>query len=149
MPKRIKLTFTNDNISAVAELLEDQAPKTCAAVIAALPQSGEAHHATYSGSETVLILDRDLGVGMENATIRVIPGDVAYTRFEGGIIYGFPETFSEIAVFYDRDAVPSMPNGPVPMNIFGRITEGMEEFAAACRKMRRTGVQPLAIELLE
>jgi hypothetical protein len=149
MPRRIKLTFTNENVSAIAELLEDQAPKTCAAVLAALPQSGEAHHATYSGSETVLILDRDLGVGMENATIRVIPGDVAYTRFEGGIIYGFPETFSEIAVFYDRDAVPSMPNGPVPMNIFGRITDGFEEFAATCRQMRRTGVKPLTIAILD
>lgn len=149
MPKRIRLTFINDNVFAIAEMLEDQAPKTCSAVLAALPQSGEAHHATYSGSETVLILDRDLGIGMENATIRVIPGDVAYTRFEGGTLYGYPETISEIAVFYDRDAVPSMPNGPVPMNIFGRITEGLEEFAAICRQMRRTGVKPLAITLLD
>ncbi len=149
MPKRIKLTFTNEKVSAIVELLEDQAPKTCAAVMAALPQSGEAHHATYSGSESVLILDRDLGVGTENATIRVIPGDVAYTRFEGGINYGFPDTFSEIAVFYDRDAVPSMPNGPVPMNIFGRITENFDDFAAVCRQMRRTGVKPLTITLLD
>jgi hypothetical protein len=149
VPTRIRLTFTNENVSAVAELLEDQAPKTCAAVLSALPQSGESHHATYSGSEVVLILDRIIDVGQENATIMVIPGDVAFTTFEGGKIFGFPDTFSEIAVFYARDAIPSMPSGPVPMNIFGRITEGFDEFAAVCRQMRRTGVKPLTVELLD
>ncbi len=149
MARRIKITFTEENVSCIAELLEDQAPKTCAAVVAALPQQGEAHHATYSGSEVVLILDRILDVPQENATIRVIPGDVAYTTFEGGKIFGFPDTFSEIAVFYARDAVPSMPSGPVPMNIFGRITEGLEAFADVSFKMRRSGIKPMKFELLD
>jgi len=149
MPKRIKITFTEENVSAIAELLEDDAPKTCEAVLSLLPQEGAAHHATYSGSEVVLILDRIIDVGQENATIMVIPGDVAFTTFEGGKIFGFPDTFSEIAVFYARDAIPSMPNGPVPMNIFGRITEGLEAFAEVSFKMRRSGVKPLTIEVID
>ena len=149
MPKRIKITFTEENVSAIAELLEDDAPKTCEAVLSLLPQEGAAHHATYSGSEVVLILDRIIDVGQENATIMVIPGDVAFTTFEGGKIFGFPDTFSEIAVFYARDAIPSMPNGPVPMNIFGRITEGLEAFAEVSFKMRRSGVKPLFIEVID
>ena len=147
MTRRIVVTFVEAGVSAVAELLEDQAPTTCAAVLAALPQEGEAHHATYSGSEIAFILDRDLGVGQENATSKVLPGDLAYTRFEGGPLWGFPDTFSELCWFYDRDAVPSMPDGPVPVNIFGRFVDGFPEFAACCRDMRRTGVKVVRVEV--
>lgn len=149
MARRVRLTFVNEGVSAVAELLEDQAPKTIAAVLSCLPQRIEAHHATYSGSEVAFILDRDLGIGMENATSKVMPGDLAYTRFEGGVMYGFPDSFSELCWFYDRDAVPSMPDGPVPVNIFGHFTEGFAEFAAVCRRMRREGVKLVEVTLEE
>lgn len=145
MPKRLTFTFVDEGVAAVAELLEGQAPKTCAAVLAALPQSNDAHHATYSGSEVAFILDRDLGVGKENATTKVIPGDLAYTRFEGGELWGFPDTFSELCWFYDRDAVPSMPDGPVPVNLCGRFVENFDAFAAVCRRMRREGVKRLEV----
>jgi hypothetical protein len=131
----------------VAELLEGQAPKTCAAVLAALPQRNEVRHATYSGSEVVFILERDLGVGKENATSKVIPGDLAYTRFEGGELWGYPDTFSALCWFYDRDAVPSMPDGPVPVNIFGRFVENFDAFAAVCRRMRREGVKRVEVRV--
>ncbi len=39
MPTRLVFTFVDEGVSAIAELHEDQAPKTCAAVIAALPQN--------------------------------------------------------------------------------------------------------------
>jgi ABC-type glycerol-3-phosphate transport system substrate-binding protein len=145
MPRRLILSFVDEGVSAVAELLEDQAPKTCAAVLTALPQVNDAHHATYSGSEVAFILDRDLGVGKENATSKVIPGDLAYTRFDGGELWGFPNTFSELCWFYDRDAVPSMPDGPVPVNIFGRFVENFDAFAAVCRRMRREGVKRVEV----
>jgi ABC-type glycerol-3-phosphate transport system substrate-binding protein len=148
MARRLSLTFVDEGVTAIAELLENQAPKTCAAVIAALPQAGDAHHATYSGSEVAFILDRDLGIGRENATSKVIPGDLAYTRFDGGVMWGFPNDFSELCWFYDRDAVPSMPDGPVPVNIFGRFTEGFEEFVAVCRRMRREGVKRIEVKLI-
>ena len=145
---RLSITFVDEGVTAIAEFFEKDAPKSVAAVLSALPQAGDAHHATYSGSEVAFILDRDLGIGMENATSKVIPGDLAYTRFEGGIMYGFPDTFSELAWFYDRDAVPSMPDGPVPVNIIGKFTEGFEEFAAVCRRMRREGVKRVEIKAL-
>jgi hypothetical protein len=147
VPTRVVVTFVDEGVSAVAELLEDQAPKTCAAVLAALPQRNKAHHATYSGSEVAIILDRDLDVGKENATIRVIPGDLCFARFDGGVLHGFPDAFSELCWFYDRDATPSMPDGPLPPNIFGRFVEGFEEFAAVCRRMRREGVKEVEIRV--
>lgn len=147
MPARLVFTFVDEGVSAVAELFEDQAPKSCAAVLAALPQSGESHHATYSGSEGVLILDRDLGIGKENATSKVLPGDLGYTRFEGGEMWGFPNSFSELCWFYDRDAIPSMPDGPVPINIIGQFVEGFDAFAAVCRRMRREGVKRIEVRI--
>lgn len=145
---RLSITFVDEGITAIAELFDTQAPKSVAAVLAALPQVGDAHHATYSGSEVAFILDRDLGIGMENATSKVLPGDLAYTRFDGGIMFGFPESFSELAWFYDRDAVPSMPEGPVPVNIIGKFTEGFDEFVVMCRRMRREGVKRIEIKAL-
>lgn len=145
---RLSITFVDEGVTAIAELFEKEAPKSVAAVLSALPQAGDAHHATYSGSECAFILDRDLGVGMENATSKVLPGDLAYTRFEGGVMFGFPDSFSELAWFYDRDAVPSMPEGPVPVNIIGTFTEGFDEFRAMCRRMRREGVKRVEIKAL-
>lgn len=145
---RVSITFVDEGVTATAELFANEAPKTVAAVLASLPQSGEAHHATYSGSEVAFILDRDLGIGMENATSKVLPGDLAYTRFDGGVMWGFPNSFAELCWFYDRDAVPSMPEGPVPVNIFGKFTEGFDAFAAICRRMRREGVKRIEIEVM-
>lgn len=147
MPTRLVFTFVDEGVSAIAVLHEDQAPKTCAAVIAAMPQAGESHHATYSGSEAAFILDRDLGVGMENATTKVIPGDLAYARFDGGKMWGFPDDFSELAWFYDRDTTPSMPDGPVAPNLIGTFVEGFAEFAAVCKRMKREGVKKLEIRV--
>jgi len=149
MAKRLVFTYVDEGVSAIAELHEDLAPKSVAAVLSCLPQGGLSHHATYSGSETVLILDRDLGVGRENATTKVIPGDLGYTRFEGGEMWGFPESFSELAIFYDRDVTPSMPDGPVPINLIGTFVEGFAEFAAVCRRMRREGVKRLEVRIEE
>jgi len=145
---RLSITFVDEGVTAIAELFEKEAPKSVAAMLSALPQVGDAHHATYSGSECAFILNRDLGIGMENATSKVLPGDLAYTRFEGGVMFGFPNSFSELAWFYDRDAVPSMPEGPVPVNIIGTFTEGFEEFRAMCRRMRREGVKRVEIKAL-
>ena len=145
---RLTITFVDEGVAATAELFANEAPKTVAAVLAALPQSGDAHHATYSGSEVAFILDRDLGIGMENATSKVLPGDLAYTRFDGGVMWGFPRPFAELCWFYDRDAVPSMPDGPVPVNIFGKFIEGFDEFGAVCRRMRREGVKRIEVKII-
>jgi hypothetical protein len=95
------------------------------------------------------LLDRYIVVPRENSTTKVIPGDVGYTQFEGGIYYGIDEGFSEFCWFYDRDAVPSMPDGPVPVNIFARIVEGADAFYAVCRRMRREGSKRVAVRLAE
>ena len=146
MARRIRLTFETEGVSALAVLREEEAPQTCAAVWEALPARGEAHHAIYSGSECVLVLPQQVRVPPENATSEVTPGDVGFTWFAPGASWVVEREFAEVCWFYDRDARPSMPEGPVPVNLFARITEGAEPFYAVCRRMRREGVKAFAIE---
>lgn len=148
MGKQIRLTFVHENVSAVADLLEEEAPNTCAAIWAALPLAGTSHHACYSGSEGVLLLPELLKLDPENATSDVKLGDVGYTWFPKGS-YGIEEDFSEICWFYDHDSVPSMPEGPVPVSIFARFREGSEAFYAVNRRMRREGIKPFRVERWE
>jgi hypothetical protein len=147
--RKIRLTFVSEGVSAIAELLEEAAPKTCAAIWEALPVSGESHHAIYSGSEAVLLLPETVCVEPENATADVSTGDVGYTYFLPGSSKTVDTEFSEICWFYNWDARPSMWEGPAPVNIFARITEGAEPFYAVCRRMRREGVKQLSIERVE
>jgi hypothetical protein len=147
--RKIRFTFQTEGVSAVAELLEDAAPKTCAAIWEALPVSGESHHAIYSGSEAVLLLPEMVRVEPENATTDVSTGDVGYTYFLPGSSKTVDTEFSEICWFYNWDARPSMWEGPAPVNIFARIIEGAEPFYAVCKRMRREGVKPLSIERVE
>jgi hypothetical protein len=149
MARRIRLCFPAENVAAIAELREEEAHATCAAVWEALPAAGEAHHAIYSGSECVLLLPEVVRVAKENATYDVSPGDVGFAWFEPGDSWVVETAFAEICWFYGRDARPSMPEGPTPVNMFARIMEGADAFYAVCRKMRREGVKAFEITKLE
>lgn len=147
--RRIRLSFTAHGVAAEATLLEERAPATCEALWAALPLSGVSHHATYSGSECVLVLPQIIRTPPEQPTSDVAVGDVAFTWFAAGAAYGVERDFAEIAWFYDRDARPSMHEGPAPMTVFARIDGPADDFYAACRRMRRAGVHAVAVERVE
>lgn len=149
MHRRIRFTFPTVGASAVATLLEDAAPKTCEAVWSAMPVAGSAHHAIYSGSEAVLLLPRLVRAEPENATADVRTGDIAFAWFDAGSSFGVTEAFAEICWFYDADGRPSMPEGPVPVNIFARFEAGSAAFFDACRRMRRAGITTLLVERVQ
>ena len=110
---RLRFSFMSEGVSAIAELDRERAPRTAAGIVAALPFQGMAGHAIYSGSEVAFFIPPEVWLPVENATSRVLPGDLAYYRFRGGRHYGFPDDVAELCWFYDRDATPSMPDGPV------------------------------------
>jgi hypothetical protein len=149
MARKIRLTFLNEGVSVIAEMLEKEAPSTCEAIWNALPVSGESHHAIYSGSEAVLILPEMVRIEPENATADVSTGDVGYAWFLPGSSATVEREFSEICWFYHWDARPSMWEGPAPVSIFARILGDADPFYAVCRRMRREGVKPLSIERVE
>ncbi|HEX8917764.1 MAG TPA: DUF3830 family protein [Chloroflexota bacterium] len=137
--RRIVLTFPDEDVSVEAVLLDDQAPRTCAAVWEHLPSSGFARHGIYSGSEVYALWERPFVVQPENQTSDVLPGDIAYYFQRGGLQYGFPDDLCEMCWFYDRDATPSMPGGPVQVNLFARVIGDPALFFAVCRRMRLEG----------
>jgi hypothetical protein len=132
-----------------AALLEDQAPRTCAAVWDHLPSGGFARHGIYSGSEVYALWEGTFVVEPENLTSDVLPGDIGYYYQPGGLVYGFPDDLCEICWFYDRDAVPSMPGGPVRVNLFARVVGDADPFFAVCRRMRLEGQKRFRVSRAE
>jgi hypothetical protein len=140
----IVFRFPDEGVAASARLFGDQAPETCRAVLDALPAAGPARHGIYSGSEVYLVLPEVLTPPREHATTLVAPGDVGFLTVEGGSGYGIDETYSEICWFYDLDATPSMPEGPIAVNVFARLYDA-EDFFAVCRRMRLEGTKKVEI----
>lgn len=84
-----------------------------AGVLECMPIEGTCGHAIYSGSEVMLRIPPEVWLPGEKATQQVLPGDLAYYPLRGGEHYGWPTDVAELCWFYDRDATPSMPDGPV------------------------------------
>ena len=61
-----------------------------------------------------------------------------------GAGYGIEEGYSEICWFYDLDATPSMPEGPIAVNVFARLHDA-DAFLAVCRRMRLEGAKRVEI----
>jgi hypothetical protein len=125
--------------------LENDALQTCDAVWEHLPVEGFVQHGIYSGSEIYLLLPELLSIEPENATSGVAPGDVGYYAIHGGEEYGWPTDLSELCIFYDRDAEPRMPGGPVQVNVFARMAGNADPFLQVCRRMRIEGRKRLRV----
>ncbi len=147
--KYLRFEFPEEGVIATAFLLPDAAPVTCEAIVAGLPFEGTARHGIYSGSEVLMYIPPEICPPRENASSRVRPGDIGFYSFEerGDCDRGNP--VSEIAWFYAEDSRPSMPDGPVALNLFARFLEGFEEMAGLCFRMRQEGAKPLRISLME
>ncbi|MBM3263347.1 MAG: DUF3830 family protein [candidate division Zixibacteria bacterium] len=146
MNRRIRFTFVDENVSVEAELLEEEAPRTCQGVWDRLPLEAEGTHAIYSGSEIAFFISKDIVIEPENQTSRVIPGDIGYYYLPPSTMYGWKDGLSELCWFYDRDARPHMPEGPVMINLFARFVGDTTEFYRVCRRMRREGVKRVRVD---
>ena len=136
MHDEILFPLPGEGVAASARLLREQAPETCRAVLEALPAAGSARHGIYSGSEVYLVLPVLLATPREHATTIVGPGDVGFLTVEKGSRYGIEDDYSEVCWFYDLDATPSMPEGPIAVNVFARLYDA-DAFFAVCRRIGR------------
>ncbi|MCY3555799.1 MAG: DUF3830 family protein [Gemmatimonadetes bacterium] len=146
MPRRIRLSFVNEDVSVEAEMLEDEAPRTCQAVWDALPLVEEGIHAVYSGSEIAYFLSEDMVIPPENLTSCTLPGDICYYRLESGLMHGLLDGITELCWFDGRDGRPNMPDGPVSVNLFARMVGDASEFFEVCYRIRREGMKRVRIE---
>lgn len=146
----MSITLEKRDVSCVARLLDEDAPRTCDAVWEALPLSNEVWHAKYASNEIYCMVP-PLGSdpGLENPTLTPIPGDVCYFSFPAGqFLRSFREsrqiehldTVVDMAVFYGRNNFLWDPSvGPVPGNVYATIEDGFAEFAAACDDVYQAG----------
>jgi hypothetical protein len=153
MARFLEIEFVGTGVVGRAELFDDVAPRTCQAVWDALPASGLAVHAMYSGTVGALLLDdTSVGadVGEEHATSLLATGDLVFTHYDANRRHGHPDAVSEIYWAYDRYARPTIPGQFIPAvaNVFGRIVGTPDEVAAfydLTRRLHSEGFKPLEI----
>jgi len=155
MSRHIEIALERRAVRCVARLLDEQAPRTCAALWDALPQGGDAFHGKYARNEIYTLVEdfAPQPPGRENSTITPIPGDVCgfwFTAEElGSASHGYDEQrrpregamVVDLAVFYERNNLLLNPDvGWVPGNVFATIVDGLDEIAAASQDMWLNGV---------
>jgi hypothetical protein len=151
--RQIRIAFEDGSGSAIADLIEDDAPTTSDAVWNMLPLRVSAVHDIWSGHLVLAHLDPKVVLPPENVLTYIpMPGDLFYyyrpPHYVRGDPYGRSES-AELGFVYDRDTRPQGPRGPEAVNLFARISSGIEEFARACESMITRGQQGLVIEKVE
>ncbi len=155
MARYIDISLQKRGITCVARLLDEQAPRTCAAVWDALPLGADVYHAKYARNEIYTLVESfaDPEPGLENSTITPIAGDVCAFWFSaeelGSASHGYGTErkprpgarIVDLALFYERNNLLLNPDvGWVPGTVFATIESGLDEMAAACQDMWLNGV---------
>lgn len=156
MARFITVSLESRGVSCIARLLDDEAPRTSAAVWDALPLSGQVFHGKYARNEIYNLVPAFAAVepGKENTTITPIPGDLCYFAFDANDLatpsHGYAggegpkelEQIIDLALFYGRNnLLINGDQGWVPGNVFGTVVEGLDEFAAACQDVWMGGAR--------
>ena len=154
-PRYLEIRLEKRGVACRARLLDEEAPRTCAAVWDALPQSGDAFHAKYARNEIYTLVESfaDDGPGLENSTITPIAGDVCAFWFSaeelGSASHGYTSERQprrgarviDLALFYERNNLLLNPDvGWVPGTVFATIESGLEQMAEASKDMWLNGV---------
>jgi hypothetical protein len=156
MARYMTITLESRGVSCTARLLDDEAPRTAAAVWDALPLSGQVFHGKYARNEIYQLVPAFAAVepGKENTTVTPIPGDLCYFAFDSNDLatpsHGYetdrgPGDLSHIidlALFYGRNnLLLNGDTGWVPGNVFATVVEGLAEMAAACQDVWMGGAR--------
>ena len=152
--RKIRLTFRATGDSAVAELLDDEAPEACAYIWNLLPLEHKTVHGMYSGAEVFVLLDNPRPVPELNMTQIPLPGELLYFYDEGGNVTSRPGAVGEICLVYGRGVILKGPEGaPTYASLFARIPGDWKydwtDFANACRRARWEGPKTLRVERVE
>ncbi len=149
--RRIRLTFPDSGESAVAELLESDAPQLCELVWNMLPLDTRVLHGMYSGPEIFMVLDEAVPIPRENQVQLPLPGEMLIFHDEGTSAAGGNRSVSEICLVYGRGVILREHEGiPTRAGLFARIPGDWRHdwtaFAQACRRVRSHGPRTLRIE---
>jgi hypothetical protein len=143
-------------VEAEVALLTEAAPQVCQAIYDALasPLETQTSHACYDGHEVFCFLPPfPEPPPIENRTMRPLPGEVMFfhaapnqfacmaeDRLSGG-----SGSVHELAFMYGDVDLRHFWEEGVHGSLVGRITTGLDAFAAACRRTLDEGRTPLRI----
>src|SRR5260370_17910541 len=98
--RRIKLTFPDTGESALADLLDPEAPGTCELVWNRLPVEQKAIHGMYSGAEVFALIESPEPAPAENLVQLPLPGELLYFFDQGRGAVGPRKAVAEICLVY-------------------------------------------------
>ena len=157
MSKKIRLELLESGVSVVAELIEDRAPHTCAAIWGALekPIETKALHGTWTGRTIEIDIpegnrnfDPDT-IPVENATTTLVRGDIVWEYIPKGRIRSLFDGVWNIALAYGPESAMRTPLGPQPSNVWAQIQAEGETFYEECAKLWFGKAQTIRITRLE
>lgn len=153
--RKIRLTFTEEGVSAIATLLDDKAPQTAQLIWDVLeePLENKAIHAMFTGRElsygipeSRIAESRGLSIPPENQTMFPLPGDLVWNAYLPYQWQGVPHPVYDFGIYYGRDCRILLPTGWRPSNRFGEITENLADFAAVCARLQSEGLKTIRLE---
>ncbi len=147
--RKLYFEFLNEGTRSVVTLYDQNAPITCNTLWDALkePVRMDAIHAMFAGPEIMMGLPQEAqtfdptSIPSENQSCFPEAGECLWFYQGKNVMKGLPEELWEIGVFYDAGARIHGPLGWTPCNLFDRITEGLDDFAKACRGTRTHGIK--------
>ena len=135
-----QVKITSGDFCFIANLLEEEAPKTCEAFKKMLPLKSEFIHVRWSG-EGIWIPYGDLRLGLDYENHTSHPSKGEMLLYPGGI------SEMEIILAYGRCGFSSM-HGQLSGNHFLTIVEGLEDLYDFGRKVLLEGAQKIEITLI-
>jgi Protein of unknown function (DUF3830) len=150
-PRKVRLSFPATGESAIAQLMDEEAPGVCQQIWEWLPVEHKAIHGQVSGPEVFVLLNDPKPLPAEQMVQLPLPGEILYFFDPGGSVISGRQASAEICVVYDRGTVLRGPEGvPTYASLFARIPGDWKHdwvfFAQACRRVRLEGPQLLRIE---
>lgn len=131
--KRVEITFERGG-KFIVELLEKDAPKTCAALLKALPLVGlEVRHAKSSGDEAY-VQAMSMDVPEEN---NVVPA-------QGDVAFNVMPNWRAICIYYG----PKITN-KYNFNLFGRVTKDLKTLEEVGNRVWLRGTEKADIRLVK
>ncbi len=142
--KTIRIEFEKGDVF-VARLLEDEAPKTCAAVKARLPFTYRFHQSIVSG-QALVTLPPDFTVEPENQHVaNTPPGTIAFLVADPPRLVP-DEIYIAYGIFISRGLTI---DAKQPVNVFARIESNLEALAKVGRRVLMEGAERVTFSLAE
>lgn len=129
----------------IAELLDDQAPKTCEAFWNTLPFEEDLVQVKWSGHVSYVLTEMELDEAECSRCYGVCPGDLLYNPH----VHDAAEHPHELSIVYGP-AVMSSVAGFAIMNLFGRVCSGnLDELYHLGIEISRKGVKKVKFSRIE